>query len=702
MSVDKDFFEIIKFQDLKDSEYSKDAITRNDFPGFYEDYLSIHCLIKKYKPSSIMEIGTSSGMGTNIICNAMEGRKVFSIDLPSDFPNELMYPNKEDGKPEVPGVHCKFPYTQLFGNSKDFDFSPYYPIDAWFIDGKHNYEYVTGDTKQALKSSPKLIIWHDMQIEEVHDGVKAVMSETNFSNYYIENTRIAFSSLERFEIPSQPKTYFNWDELMKNKNVEDFLASPDLWSENQGYNNPGRIAWRSYLKKRFTGARLRILEVGFGSAIDYKALAETGFLDNDQVEYYGVDVTEKFVEYAKEHFSKLNATLIDGYHIPFDDKYFDVIYLRHVLEHQAHYGPLLSEIFRVCRGEVFVNFFIELSDADSDDIRFDGTWYHNKYSLKLFCDFVKEKGFQFHNIAIFRKGDKIDNIIVCTQSVTENETRKEETLIEEYAPVTNDQPANILHIAENEFNLTPFNNVLHMNCNNRPLKNPQILDIATIAFNNSEVIAQQIRLLKKYLLDPHHYTVVDNSPDPLKKEQIMLLCENSGIAYIRLPENPYTGKDASLSHGVALNWVVRHFLRPRKANYFGFIDHDIFPVRSTTIIDCLQVANIYGLMQEKENIWYLWPGFCFFKREFVKRKKMNFMPDKGVDTGGGNWKSLYSKLDKSKIHILKHEYGRLREGDDPQADWFEHIGDWIHTFNASKWKKIKDKDSLVNKLLNKY
>ncbi|MEN9582795.1 MAG: hypothetical protein RL641_749 [Candidatus Parcubacteria bacterium] len=167
----------IKFSELAVSPYSDNAIVRNDFPGFREDYLAIHSLIRKYQPKTLMEIGTSSGSGTTVICHAMgvkknwwnsnkyvnallvsigmkskfrknknESKKVFSIDVPPGTDPSVIYPGAEDGHPLLTGRNCYFPYTQLFGNSTTFDFTPYYPLESWFVDGKHNYEYAHADT----------------------------------------------------------------------------------------------------------------------------------------------------------------------------------------------------------------------------------------------------------------------------------------------------------------------------------------------------------------------------------------------------------------------------------------------------------------------------------------------------------------------------------------------------------------------------
>ncbi len=49
-----------------------------------------------------------------------------------------------------------------------------------------------------------------------------------------------------------------------------------------------------------------------------------------------------------------------------------------------------------------------------------------------------------------------------------------------------------------------------------------------------------------------------------------------------------------------------------------------------------------------------------------------------------------------------HAYGKFRDGNCPQADWYEIIDDWIHTFNASHWMAVPEKDHLVDALLNEY
>jgi hypothetical protein len=63
-----------------------------------------------------MEIGTSSGAGTNVICRAMglrrlfgsSEKRVFSIDVPPGANPAMLYPDKEDGHPRKAGRKCKY------------------------------------------------------------------------------------------------------------------------------------------------------------------------------------------------------------------------------------------------------------------------------------------------------------------------------------------------------------------------------------------------------------------------------------------------------------------------------------------------------------------------------------------------------------------------------------------------------------------
>lgn len=257
-----------------------------------------------------------------------------------------------------------------------------------------------------------------------------------------------------------------------------------------------------------------------------------------------------------------------------------------------------------------------------------------------------------------------------------------------------------------------------------------ILGIVTIAFNNELVIKHQILLLRKYLVDSFEYTVVDNSQDEKKSKLIQQICHQNDTGYIKLPQNPLQYKNAGLSpswsNGMALNWAYHNYIRRRNYCHFGFIDHDVFPIRKTSIVEYLIRSPIYGLIQTRNNKWYLWPGFSFFRTESLKHKKINFSVMKGLDAGGGNWRSIYRKYNKESLPNIECYYADIKDLIAMERkDWHKHktvmelnyrnnpkapclvlesrliefMGDWMHTFNASNWLKTKDASKMLTLLM---
>jgi predicted O-methyltransferase YrrM len=172
-------------------DLSAGAVLNEGFPGFREDYLLLHCLMRRERPKRVMEIGTNIGNGTKIIKNAVPDAEVFSLDLPHDQVHKSLI-RAGDGGSRV-GSACRVPYTQLLGDSRTFDFSPYAPLDAWFIDGDHVYENVLLESKQAEATGARLIVWHDCDIKGVWRGVMEAMQDSKFALHRVPTTRIGFA-----------------------------------------------------------------------------------------------------------------------------------------------------------------------------------------------------------------------------------------------------------------------------------------------------------------------------------------------------------------------------------------------------------------------------------------------------------------------------------------------------------------------------
>ena len=232
--------------------------------------------------------------------------------------------------------------------------------------------------------------------------------------------------------------------------------------------------------------------------------------------------------------------------------------------------------------------------------------------------------------------------------------------------------------------------------------NEKSLDIITVAFNNVELIQYQEQFLHRFIQDPYLHIVVDNSTDFKVREQLYQFCLENKIAYISLPKNFLNWVGGSYSHAAALNYTYKHIIQKRQPFAFGQIDHDLFPTRPISIINKLSKQPIYGPLRLRDQWWYLSAIMSFFQYDFVKDKKVDFMPvtpDKiYLDSGGGNWYDIYSKLDRKSLVFPTECIEPLRDGGDRHGDSLEFFDDklWLHTINGSCWKKINNQSEKNN------
>lgn len=246
---------------------------------------------------------------------------------------------------------------------------------------------------------------------------------------------------------------------------------------------------------------------------------------------------------------------------------------------------------------------------------------------------------------------------------------------------------------------------------NQFLIGPNRLLLLTIAFNEASLIERQIQLLKKFLQDPFEHIVVDNSSDVSIRQSIYEICIANGVGYAGVPfANPYK---ENKSHAAAMHWAYFQLVKNSQARYFGFLDHDIFPFAPYSLKD-KWVQGIYGRVMysyspsgynEKVTkeipYWSLWAGFCFFEKERVKGIfpwsfnffSKHFEGGYYLDTGGGLWDSLYSKMpfpgDLASYKVKP--YSNQKEGNQNQS--FEILDfSWIHFVSLSNWRTISQFD----------
>lgn len=226
--------------------------------------------------------------------------------------------------------------------------------------------------------------------------------------------------------------------------------------------------------------------------------------------------------------------------------------------------------------------------------------------------------------------------------------------------------------------------------------------IATVAFNRPDVTRWQIHLVKRYLADAHSFLVADNSTNPDRRAEIRAVCAEAGVPYFSLPENLFR---ASRSHGAAMNWVFETLVRRDQPAFFGFLDHDIFPLEHLSIAAKLEGRGLYGVRRTETPTaggWFLWAGYSFFDGKYA-RQELDFLPSDyyKMDTGGGNW-PIFRDIASDEVRFAPIEWMRIGPGDDPFSDFFQLIDGWLHVWNTSQWKKSEaDRSGALLELLRK-
>lgn len=94
----------------------------------------------------------------------------------------------------------------------------------------------------------------------------------------------------------------------------------------------------------------RVLEVGAGDGSILKCLSESGFCG----QLYGLEISQSGVDVIRKQkiTGLVSCQTFDGYSLPFDDGFFDLVVLSHVLEHVEYERALLREIRRVSKHQV--------------------------------------------------------------------------------------------------------------------------------------------------------------------------------------------------------------------------------------------------------------------------------------------------------------------------------------------------------------
>jgi len=196
----------------------------------------------------------------------------------------------------------------------------------------------------------------------------------------------------------------------------------------------------------------------------------------------------------------------------------------------------------------------------------------------------------------------------------------------------------------------------------------------SIAFERPEVIQLQAELMQKHCVGGV-YIVVDNSNSRLKASKIRDVCLNNNVLYLKLP-NTLTNHP-NRSHSLALQWIYQNIICELEVIGFGFLDHDIMPIRQVSPFLKHARCELFGRRWDSKinHTWQLWPGFAFFKGSSLQGKKVSFLYDfsNKLDTMGMAYSTVFRFHDRKECfcsyrEMLVDRLGKIQILDD----------DWVH------------------------
>jgi hypothetical protein len=176
--------------------------------SYVADIVSLCLLCQAIKPKVIFEIGTLTGYTTAHMALNSDECMIYTLDMPPGEEPVLATTaidglhakmHKETKQYVWEGMDIAKKIHPLFGDSANFDYSPYHGrVDLFFIDGAHSYEYVRSDTLNAIKCCHpgSVIVWHDFGRVGVN-GVSRWLLEFSKQHrvYSIPGGSIAFCAL---------------------------------------------------------------------------------------------------------------------------------------------------------------------------------------------------------------------------------------------------------------------------------------------------------------------------------------------------------------------------------------------------------------------------------------------------------------------------------------------------------------------------
>lgn len=150
------------------------------------------------------------------------------------------------------------------------------------------------------------------------------------------------------------------------------LMRTPLADIDRGVDHPSRRKLRELLRPGES-----VLDIGCQTGVEYQGIAEHG----PPVRYTGVELSPAAVRMAQRYFPDATFHVGDVQQgLDLDDKSFDTVFCRHLLEHLSDIDRAIPEMVRVARERIIIVFFIAPRDLDGPekvDLQYEGDAVYN-------------------------------------------------------------------------------------------------------------------------------------------------------------------------------------------------------------------------------------------------------------------------------------------------------------------------------------
>ena len=166
-------------------------------------------LAKLVRPRTFFEFGTFLGIEIlNMAANLPPETRLYTLDLDEESARHIQQEEYERGLTKVHmemrdklaflGSAYEGKITRLYGDSRRFNFTPFHGrIDMVYVDGGHELQTLTSDTKNAYKllsqDHTACIAWHDFGFPKA-PAVEPYLTELSASRelFHVEETMVVF------------------------------------------------------------------------------------------------------------------------------------------------------------------------------------------------------------------------------------------------------------------------------------------------------------------------------------------------------------------------------------------------------------------------------------------------------------------------------------------------------------------------------